>query len=63
MVSIDDTVVTAQVLEERLGDGEREVQPSDAMDDEDWLGLRARRIWCIDFEPAPDSEPERKRPR
>ena len=28
MVSIDDTVVTAQVLEERLGDGEREVQIS-----------------------------------
>lgn len=35
----------------------------DAMDDEDWRGLRARRLWCIDFEPAPDSEPERKSPR
>lgn len=35
----------------------------DAMDAEEWRRLRARRIWCIDFEPAPDSEPERKRPR
>ena len=35
----------------------------DSMDADKWRALRARRIWCIDFEPAPDSESETKRRR
>ena len=30
----------------------------DSMDAAEWRALRARRIWCIDFEPAPESKPE-----
>lgn len=35
----------------------------DAMDAEVWRALRERRIWCIDFEPAPNSEPGTKHTR